>query len=156
MKKENYHYYEARTMHKSSLSPCIYGLMGLEIGDHKKAYNYFIKTSYVDLHNANKNTGDGIHAAATGGAWMNIVHGFAGMRVRRGELCFDPWLPKRWQLLSYTVVWKGNVIKVEINHKKVVFKIIQPVDKRGVTLTVCGKSVKVKPGESTSAKISRR
>ena len=144
VKKANYRYYEARTMHKSSLSPCIYGLMGLEIGDHKKAYNYFIKTSYIDLYNANKNTADGIHAAATGGAWMNIVHGFAGMRVRRGELCFDPWLPKRWQLLSYTFVWQGNVIEVKINHTKLTFKMIQSADKKGTTLYVRGKAVKVR------------
>ncbi|MFH2034647.1 MAG: glycoside hydrolase family 65 protein, partial [Candidatus Margulisiibacteriota bacterium] len=38
LKKKNFHYYEARTLHKSSLSPCIYAMMGLEVGDHKKAY----------------------------------------------------------------------------------------------------------------------
>ncbi|MBU0686710.1 MAG: glycoside hydrolase family 65 protein [Candidatus Margulisbacteria bacterium] len=156
VKKKNFHYYEERTMHKSSLSPCIYGLMGLEIGDHKKAYNYFMKTSYIDLVDANKNAGDGIHAAAAGGAWMNIIHGFAGMRIRFGNLCFDPWLPKKWQKLSFNFVWQGSVVRAEINHKKITFKMLAAADKKGVSLTVSGKIFKLKNGESVTAKTTRR
>ena len=34
--KENYHYYEKRTLHGSSLSPAIYSIVGLRTGDKGK------------------------------------------------------------------------------------------------------------------------
>ncbi|OQY09159.1 MAG: hypothetical protein B6I29_03995 [Marinitoga sp. 4572_148] len=55
-KKINFEYYEKRTMHKSSLSPSMYAIMGLAIGDHSKAYEYFMRTALVDLENNQGNT----------------------------------------------------------------------------------------------------
>ncbi|MBU1027275.1 MAG: glycoside hydrolase family 65 protein [Candidatus Margulisbacteria bacterium] len=150
LKEKNYNYYEARTMHKSSLSPCIYAITGLDIGDHKRAYDYFIKTSYIDLLDANKNTGDGIHGAATGGAWMTAIHGFAGMRLRRNNLCFDPWLPKKWQEISYTCFWQGSLLQVKLNHKNISLKVI---DGKAVNVTVRAKQYKVSSKKITTVKL---
>lgn len=41
--RENYIYYEKRTLHGSSLSPSIYAIMGLRTGDTSKAYRYSAK-----------------------------------------------------------------------------------------------------------------
>ncbi|MEE8638054.1 MAG: glycosyl hydrolase family 65 protein [Candidatus Margulisiibacteriota bacterium] len=153
LEKKNYEYYEARTMHKSSLSPCIYALMGLETGDHKRAYNYFIKTSYIDLVDASKNTKDGIHAAATGGAWMTAIHGFAGMKVRRGELCFDPWLPKKWQELSYTSIWKGNLLRIKVTHKSIVLQLLEG---KSVSVNVQGKAVRLKSKRPVKVRLKKK
>lgn len=152
LKEKNYDYYEARTMHKSSLSPCIYALMGLEVGNHKHAYNYLIKTSYIDLVDANKNTADGIHAAAAGGAWMAAVHGFAGMRVRRGVLSFDPWLPGKWQELVYTCVWQESLLRVKITHRGISFQILEG---KSVTVNVQGKTVRIKPKQSKKIRLKK-
>jgi len=149
VKKKNYRYYEARTMHKSSLSPCIYALMGLETGDHHSAYKYFLKTAYLDLVDANKNAADGIHAAATGGAWMSVIHGFAGMKVRRGKLTFTPWLPQKWQELSFSCFWQGSWLTVVITPGSITLTVKAG---RGVSVMVgeqavdllLGKSVKIK------------
>jgi kojibiose phosphorylase len=140
LKKKNYQYYEARTMHKSSLSPCIYALMGLETGDHKRAYDYFIKTSYIDLVDAAKNTADGMHGAATGGAWMTVIHGFAGMKIRQKELCFDPWLPKKWQELSFCCIWQARILRVRVTRKSVTLQVLQGT---AVNVRVQGKQVRV-------------
>lgn len=155
LKKKNYEYYEPRTMHKSSLSPCIYALMGLEIGDHKKAYNYFLKTSYIDLLDANKNTHEGIHAASTGGAWMTAIHGFAGMRVRRGVLSFDPWLPKKWQEISFQNFWQGALLKVKVTHKSIVFQLVSQ-NRKSVTIGVQGKMIRLKPGQTTKVRLRKK
>jgi len=155
LKKLNYDYYEPRTMHKSSLSPCIYAIMGLEVGDHKKAYNYFLKTSYIDLVDANKNTEDGIHGAAMGGAWMTAIHGFAGMKVKQGTLCFEPWLPKRWKELDFTIFWKGNLMRIRITHNRVDLKLVEGKDK-SVPVNVYGKTVKVKHGSFTTLKAKKK
>lgn len=155
VKRINYQFYEERTMHKSSLSPCTYALMGLEIEDHKRAYNYFMKTSYIDLLDANKNTNAGIHAAATGGAWMTAIHGFAGMRVRLGTLSFDPWLPKRWQEISYVFNWQGNVIRAKVGHNAIIFRILSAKDKI-INMNVQGKLVRLKLKEPTKVRLKKK
>ncbi|MBN2057181.1 MAG: glycoside hydrolase family 65 protein [Candidatus Saganbacteria bacterium] len=151
LKRKNYTYYEARTMHKSSLSPCIYAITGLDVGDHRRAYDYFMKTSYIDLMDINKNAADGIHGAATGGAWMTVVHGFAGMRIRRNDLCFDPWLPKRWQELNYTCYWQGSCIGVRLSHRSITLKLLKG---KAVSVKVQNKQVKLGPKRSVSVKLS--
>ena len=155
LKKTNYEYYEARTMHKSSLSPCIHAIMGLEVGDHKRAYDYFIKTSHIDLIDPNRNTNEGIHAAATGGAWLTMVHGFAGMKVREKILCFDPWLPKKWKELNYSCHWQGNLIGIKITHTSVTFKLLEAKD-RMVNVIVQGKEVKLRPKKTVTRKLKLR
>ena len=153
LKKKNYKYYEARTMHRSSLSPCIYAIMGLEIGDHNRAYDYFIKTSCLDLFDLHKNTDEGIHAAATGGAWMTIIHGFAGMNVRRGHLCFDPWMPKKWQELTFSSYWKGSLLKVKLSHKRISLQLLKG---KTVSVVVQGKHVKVSGKKTVTASLKTR
>ncbi len=155
LKKINYEYYEKRTMHKSSLSPCIYALMGLEVDDHKKAYNYFLKTSYIDINDFNKNAKLGIHAAATGGAWMTAIHGFAGMKVRRGNLCFDPWLPRKWQELGFQVFWQGRLIKSRIRHSNVTLQLMSD-QRKMVTVYVQGKTIKLKPGKIFKIRLKKK
>jgi len=151
--KRNYEYYEARTMHKSSLSPCIYAIMGLETGDHKRAYDYFIKTSYIDLVDANKNTADGIHGAATGGAWMTAVHGFAGMKVRRNVLCFDPWVPKKWKELSYSCFWEGSLLGIKITHRSIFLQVLKG---KSVNVMVQGRSVQLKTTRPVKIRLKKR
>lgn len=70
--KENYDYYEKRTLHGSSLSPSIYAIMGLRTGDTSKAYRYLRRSAFIDLLDLQKNTREGIHAANTGGVWRQL------------------------------------------------------------------------------------
>lgn len=155
VKKKNYYYYEKRTMHQSSLSFSIYALMGLEVGDHKKAYNYFMKTSQIDLTNSHKNTAHGIHAASAGGAWQMVVHGFAGMKVRRGVLCFDPWLPAKWKKLSYSCMWEGVILRVSLKKTGLSIKMEPGGPHRSMTVKVQGKDVSLKSGKNVTIKTVR-
>ena len=58
--KENYAYYEKRTLHGSSLSPSIFSVMGLKVGDDSKAYRYLRRAAFIDLLNMQGNTREGI------------------------------------------------------------------------------------------------
>jgi kojibiose phosphorylase len=153
LKSKNYKYYEARTMHKSSLSPCIHAIMGLEVGDHKRAYDYFMNTSYIDLLDLNKNAHEGIHAAATGGAWMTAIHGFAGMKVRQGDLCFDPWLPKKWKEIVYPCHWRGSLLRVKIGHKSISLQVLRG---KAVNVVVQGKQVRVKSKQTVNVRLKEK
>lgn len=118
-KKVNYEYYEPRTMHKSSLSPSIYAVLGLSIGNHEKAYQHFMRTALVDLENNQGNTDHGIHAASAGGTWQAAVFGFGGMKIKENELLFDPWLPEHWDSMSFKVIFKKKLYNVFITKNNV-------------------------------------
>lgn len=114
--KLNYSYYEKRTMHGSSLSPSIYAIMGLKVGDASKAYRYLKRAAFLDLADIQGNTREGIHAANAGGVWQTVVFGFAGLWTDdAGMLHINPKLPKEWRGLSFRIHCPGSWLQVEIS-----------------------------------------
>ncbi|MBC3194751.1 glycoside hydrolase family 65 protein [Pseudonocardia sp. C8] len=114
--RANFEYYEARTLHKSSLSPSIHAILGLQVGDPTMAVRYFERSAYVDLDDNQGNTIEGMHIAAAAGTWQIAVHGFGGMRMLGGRLTFAPRLPERWERLRFTVRWRGHPVRVDLGH----------------------------------------
>jgi maltose phosphorylase len=53
------------------------------------------------------------------GTWLSIVEGFGGMRVINGELHFNPLLPKDWECLTFTIHFRGRLIKILIRHGQI-------------------------------------
>ena len=118
-KKENFSYYDKRTLHKSSLSPSIHAILGWETGNFDKAYRYFLYSLYVDLKNFYGNTADGIHAASLGGTWQVVVYGFAGMALSKEGLSFSPVLPTGIKLIKFKVKYKDYNITVSLREKTI-------------------------------------
>ena len=112
--KENYDYYEKRTLHGSSLSPSIYSVMGLKVGDDSKAYRYLKRAALIDLLNLQKNTREGIHAANAGGVWQTIVFGFAGVSIGKdGILNVKPNMPKEWSSLKFRLHYDNAWLEIQ-------------------------------------------
>ncbi|MGC8901722.1 MAG: glycoside hydrolase family 65 protein [Fervidobacterium sp.] len=146
--KTNYEYYEKRTMHKSSLSPSMYSIMGLKVGDTHNAYKYFMKTVLVDLEDNQGNTNNGFHAASAGGAWQCIVNGFGGMTLGNDELLeFNPWLPEHWKKLSFSINYKGTELNIEIKQENKITLEIHSSKEQSVI--VKGELKKILPGKNT-------
>ncbi len=124
-KKTNYDFYEKVTTHDSSLSTCIFSIEASETGDHDKAYRYFMETARMDMDDTHNNTKDGIHAANMAGTWQCIVNGFAGMRVRKGMLCFEPYLPASWEEYSFRVTFRGRLINVRVDKNGAAFELLE-------------------------------
>lgn len=115
--KENYDYYEKRTLHGSSLSPSIYAIMGLRTGDTSKAYRYLRRSAFINLLDLQKNTREGIHAANTGGVWQTVVFGFAGVSVEEdGVLSISPKMPEEWECLTFRLHYRGAWLEIIVNH----------------------------------------
>lgn len=115
--RENYKYYEKRTLHGSSLSPSIYAIMGLRTGDTSKAYRYLRRSAFIDLLDLQKNTREGIHAANTGGVWQTVVFGFAGVSVEEdGVLSISPKMPEEWECLTFRLHYRGAWLEITVNH----------------------------------------
>ncbi len=109
--RRNFHFYEARTVHESSLSPCVHAILAAKIGDMDKAYEMYLRTSRLDLDDYNKEVDEGLHITSMAGSWLALIQGFAGMRVKDGRLTFNPKLPKHWKSLSFKVNFRSEIIK---------------------------------------------
>lgn len=133
VKAANYAFYEKRTMHKSSLSPAIHSIMGIEVGDISSARHYFERSAFVDLINNQGNTQDGMHIASAGGTWQSLVCGFGGFRVKLGKMTFKPWLPEQWSGIQFSLKWQGNDMSVTILPDECRFLLSAP---DGVTETI--------------------
>ncbi|MBN2795932.1 MAG: glycoside hydrolase family 65 protein [Clostridia bacterium] len=112
--RDSYHYYENITTHDSSLSPCVYGMMASRIKESEKAFHYFMKSVYLDLHNLHGNTKDGLHIANAGGTYMGIVFGFGGLRIKPDGIYLNPHRPKEWKSYSFKFVKDDTVVKVSV------------------------------------------
>lgn len=143
-KKENYSYYEKRTMHKSSLSPSMYSIMGLSVGDTHNSYKYFMKAIMTDIENNQGNTEHGLHAASTGGAWQSAVFGFGGLFIDSDEIVnLNPWIPENWTLMSFSIRWRGCKICVITRQDSV-----EIVSDNNMNLKIYGKGHTVSKGIS--------
>ncbi len=145
-KLANFEFYEARTLHKSSLSPAIHAIMGIEVGDAARAVQYFRRSAFVDLADNQGNTHEGIHIASAGGTWQALVCGFGGFRVRHGQPHFDPWLPDQWQGIRFRLHWRGHAIDVTVEHGAVTLTLDAPAD-QVVQVCVAGSPVRLVAGE---------
>lgn len=112
--RRNFDYYEPKTVHESSLSPCVHSIIAAKLNDEARAYEFYLRTARLDLDNYNNDTEDGLHITSMAGTWMSIVEGFAGMRVRNGQLQFSPFLPGKWEAFSFTVIFRGATLKIRI------------------------------------------
>lgn len=116
-KKANFRYYEAHTLHDSSLSLATHAIMASDIGERELAYKLFRQTCDIDMGPDMKTSDEGIHAASIGGIWKSAVFGFAGVRLADGKLRINPRLPKNWQRLRFTVYWHGQQLQLDMTHE---------------------------------------
>jgi kojibiose phosphorylase len=145
VKRANYEYYEPLTLHKSSLSTAIHAIMGIEVGDPRRAVQYFRRAAFVDLVDNQGNTAEGIHIASAGGTWQMIVCGFGGFRVRNGQMTFKPWLPPDWDAVGFRLKWHGNTVSVSANHRSAAFLLEGPEGCRE-TIIVNGHEIALQAG----------
>lgn len=138
VKLSSWDYYEPRCLHDSSLSLSTHSVLACDIGDPELGYEMFQKACLIDLDNDNPHSSDaGIHAASYGGLWQCAVWGFGGLRMLGGKLRISPNLPKAWNKLSYTLLWKGQKLAVTVTPRMV--QITGEKQKETVTLEVWGK-----------------
>lgn len=117
--RRNFDFYEPRTVHESSLSPCVHSILAAKLGYHDKAYEFYLRTARLDLDDYNNDTCDGCHITSMAGTWMSIVQGFGGMRVHEGMLHFDPFIPKQWSRYSFKILFRGHLLKITTEHHSV-------------------------------------
>lgn len=114
-KRDNYEFYEPFTVHESSLSPSVHSIIAADLKMADKSVEFYERTARLDLDNYNNDTSDGLHITSMTGAWLSIVQGFAGMRVRDDQLHFEPFLPDKWQGYSFRFLFRGRLLSVAVD-----------------------------------------
>ncbi|MDQ3291367.1 MAG: glycoside hydrolase family 65 protein [Bacteroidota bacterium] len=139
--RRNFDFYEPRTVHESSLSPCVHAILAAKLGDGERAYQFYLRTSRLDLDDYNNDTEDGCHITSMAGTWMSVVEGFGGMRVRENQLRFNPFLPAKWQSFSFKIGFRGVLLNIKVSKEGV--QIANQSDK-DLTVAVYDKSYTIK------------
>lgn len=127
VKKANWAYYEPRTEHGSSLSPCVYAMLAADNGAAEWGYPYFMKTATIDMTGKSKQyVGTlyigGTHPAANGGAWMSAVLGFGGLSADESGVRLKPNLPSKWKSLQFRIIWRNQKLCLKITHDTVIIR----------------------------------
>lgn len=115
--RRNFDYYEPKTVHESSLSPCVHSILAAKLGKEEKAYEMYVRTARLDLDDYNNDTEDGCHITSMAGTWLSIVKGFAGMRVKNSHLSFNPFIPKQWSSYAFKILFQGKKIQLYVTKK---------------------------------------
>ncbi len=142
-KRRSFDYYEAVTTHDSTLSAPVFGILASEVGHADKAWRYFDASLRVDLDDLHRNTDHGVHMAALAGSWLGLAEGFAGLRVRDGQLSFAPTLPAAWQGYGFNLRWRDAVLRVDVAADGVRYRLEEGA---GLAITHAGEPLVLSPG----------
>ena len=112
--RENFEFYEPRTVHESSLSPCVHAVLAAKLGMEEKAVEMYLRTARLDLDDYNREAYQGLHITSMAGTWMSVIEGFGGFRVIDGVPHFKPMLPQAWEAYAFRLQFRGRSLKVEV------------------------------------------
>lgn len=145
--RRNFRFYEPRTMHDSSLSPCVHAVLAARLGLAERTYEYVIKSLRLDLDDLNHNSNQGLHITAMCGAWTSIVTGFGGLDWTGEAIALAPFMPKPWRAYSFHLNLGPSLVKVRVADGTVTLEL---KDGPEAALELYGQAVRV----STDAPLS--
>ena len=120
--KKNVLYYEARTVHDSSLSYCAHAQACANIGAVEESLEFFREALEVDLVDNPYDSVDGLHSASMGGIWNCIIQGYAGLSHDKDGINFTPHLPEEWNEIQFYIKVKDAYYKVTIRKNELVIE----------------------------------
>ncbi len=128
--ERHFDFYEPFTLHESSLSPCVHAVQAAKLGRMEQAYEFYLRTSRLDLDDYNKEVEEGLHITSMAGTWISVVEGFGGMRVQNNMLSFQPQIPEQWASYTFKVNFRGSILSIAVTKDKTSFNLIsgEPVN----------------------------
>lgn len=123
--KRNVEFYEALTIHDSSLSQCAHAEAEAVIGEMNMAVPFFEKAMEIDLREGFQDSTDGIHAASLGGILNCVLRGFAGVRMGENGLLVSPHLPEHWDSIEFFVMDHGEKKRVKAAGEKAEVTVVR-------------------------------
>lgn len=140
--EKHFDFYEPFTVHESSLSPCVHSIQAAKLNKMQQAYEFYLRTSRLDLDDYNREVEEGLHITSMAGTWMSIVEGFGGMRIVDDKLSFTPRIPEQWTSYSFKINFRNRIVKVIVQKEKTEFSLD---GKEEMSIRVNGNRVVLKP-----------
>ena len=140
--RDNFDFYEPKTVHESSLSPCVHVILAASIGKLDKAYELYLRTSRLDLDDYNHEADEGLHITSMAGTWLSMVEGFAGIRIQDDTLIINPLIPNAWTKYSFQILLKNNPVIISVTKEEV---HIENKGQLPIHMQVKGKLTEVQP-----------
>lgn len=134
--ERNFHFYEQRTLHASSLSMTPHASAAARLGLTELAYNYLITALRYNLDfQPRDNYRNGIHLGGYAGAVVGIVKDILGFQGNEStmEISFAPRLPANWKALTLRFYWRGYRFDVQAAENSLT---VEKLDDKPETLTV--------------------
>ena len=138
----HFDFYEPFTVHESSLSPCVHSIQAAKLDRMDQAYEFYLRTSRLDLDDYNHEVEEGLHITSMAGTWMSIVEGFGGMRIKNNMLSFTPKIPKQWNGYSFKINFRNQILKVNVSQNETTFSLDGNQD---LQIIVNGNKLKIVP-----------
>jgi trehalose/maltose hydrolase-like predicted phosphorylase len=113
MAETNFHHYERRCAHGSSLSAGMHALVAARLGDCVTALRYAREAAATDL-DLDPNSAGGVRIAGLGSLWQAVVLGFGGLDLTDDVLAIDPRLPPQWRSLAFRVCWRERTVAIHV------------------------------------------
>jgi maltose phosphorylase len=117
--EKHFRFYEKYTVHESSLSASIHSVIASHINQVEKSYDYFLRSSRLDLDDYNKEVEQGLHITSMAGSWIAIVEGFGGLKIDKKNIIINPKIPKHWNRLKFNIFYKNQILKFEITNESI-------------------------------------
>jgi maltose phosphorylase len=150
--EDNFDFYEPKTVHESSLSPCIHSILAAKIGRLDKAYELYLRTSRLDLDDYNHEADEGLHITSMAGTWMAIVEGMAGIRVFSDCIKMNPVIPNNWKQYRFQILVRNQPVEVRVSQGEC--EIINKGN-RDLELTIFDKPIHVQSGKTHIAQTTK-
>lgn len=145
--RRNFEFYEPKTVHESSLSPCIHAILASRLEMPEKAYEMYLRTARLDLEDYNNDTSDGLHITSMAGTWMAVVKGFAGIRVVNDTLTLCPCLPPHWLTIQFRLHFRDSELEFIVAHHKATIRNLTGTE---VLVAAGNRQQSLMAGESTA------
>lgn len=113
--EKHFDFYEPLTVHESSLSPCVHSIQAAKLGRMDQAYEFYLRTSRLDLDDYNSEVEEGCHITSMAGTWMSIVEGFGGLKIVDDIPSFETSLPSQWSGFSFKINFRDQVLQVAVS-----------------------------------------
>ena len=126
--KKHYDFYETYTVHESSLSPCIHSIESVRLGYLNQAHAYFLQTARLDLNDYNKEVHEGLHVTSMAGTWMSLIEGFAGLKIKNGQLSFTPKITEQWTSYAFHLNFRERILYIEVSHDHTNIEVVEGDD----------------------------
>ncbi len=154
IRRKNWHYYNARTLHGSSLSLPGMALAAARCGLNDEALYNLHESCRMDLDDVNLDTERGVHLSGGALEWYTVVLGFGGLQLSAKGISLIPNLPRQWSRLACTVHWHFQRVKIEITRDLITVTIGDDYP-CAIPLSINGKDYReLTPGESCSFPVS--